>query len=625
MLVSFTLVCAIEKAEAASDKKVPEWAIFMYLCGSDLESGHGAATEDFNELTKVKLPSSIEYYIMTGGASKWVSEKISSDKIELFRYDSKGLEKIKSEPDENMGTGDSFSKFLSMVASTNAKHKAVIVWDHGAGSIGGVAYDDRYKTMIKLNDMRKAFADNFMANADNPPIDIIGFDTCLMSTIDVANSLYGYGRYMIASQETEPANGWGYEEISNLLKKNSNISPLELGKRICDCYYNTCKANFTDGLATISLIDLDKMPNLNKKFEKLIQEAVYNADNDDKYLIRLARRVNMTDNFGSNTAVSGYTDMIDIGSLVSENPKLFPNTGKEFLSSLYSAIVYNVNGEYRSTVKGLSVFYPLSNDSDRLEEYRSLNVASPALGELYDKIVTSDHSMDSYYFYSLSEWPVKVNKNGAVEINAPAHAMPYVDAVSCALVHIDTENDRIVVMGKDSYVTGNWETGYFVINHNGNWGSLDGHPLYVILDDTNAMYNLYRVPIKVNGNMRMMLVGYDRIKDENKILGVTTQLHGTKIAPDKITQLKPGDKITTVMYTAIPGTSIKEMKPIDCDTFTFTENSRVADAALPDGIYGYLFGFSTTTHQMAFSSAVLYKRENGKVFPCDIKGNPKEY
>ena len=41
--------CIITKAQAES------WAIYLYLCGSDLESNNGAATADIQEILDAKL------------------------------------------------------------------------------------------------------------------------------------------------------------------------------------------------------------------------------------------------------------------------------------------------------------------------------------------------------------------------------------------------------------------------------------------------------------------------------------------------------------------------------------------------------------------------------------------
>ena len=53
------------------------WAIYWYLCGSDLESDSGCATADLSEMMDVKLPENVKIVIQTGGAAAWQNEVIS--------------------------------------------------------------------------------------------------------------------------------------------------------------------------------------------------------------------------------------------------------------------------------------------------------------------------------------------------------------------------------------------------------------------------------------------------------------------------------------------------------------------------------------------------------------------
>ena len=69
-------------------------------------------------------------------------------------------------------------------------------------------------------------------------------------------------------------------------------------------------------------------------------------------------------------------------------------------------------------------------------------------------------------------------------------------------------------MGIDDYVTSDWENGKFTIVSDGKWGSLNGHPLYVITDKQDGDQSIYTVPIKLNGEERTMIVGFDT---KNKI------------------------------------------------------------------------------------------------------------
>ena len=42
--------------------------------------------------------------------------------------------------------------------------------------------------------------------------EFVGFDACLMGTVETAGLMASYARYMVASQETEPGCGWEYME-----------------------------------------------------------------------------------------------------------------------------------------------------------------------------------------------------------------------------------------------------------------------------------------------------------------------------------------------------------------------------------------------------------------------------
>ena len=45
------------------------WAVYWYLCGSDLETNGGFATTDLSEMMEVQLPENVNVVIQTGGAA----------------------------------------------------------------------------------------------------------------------------------------------------------------------------------------------------------------------------------------------------------------------------------------------------------------------------------------------------------------------------------------------------------------------------------------------------------------------------------------------------------------------------------------------------------------------------
>ena len=60
------------------------WSVFVYMCGSDLESNYGAATADISEMIDASPSDEVTVIIQTGGANKWQNFGISSKKISRF-------------------------------------------------------------------------------------------------------------------------------------------------------------------------------------------------------------------------------------------------------------------------------------------------------------------------------------------------------------------------------------------------------------------------------------------------------------------------------------------------------------------------------------------------------------
>ena len=58
-------------------------------------------------------------------------------------------------------------------------------------------------------------------------LDLLGFDTCLMSAYEVALQLAPYAEKLLASEETEPGHGWQY----TYYKVQSGTSDRGAGER----------------------------------------------------------------------------------------------------------------------------------------------------------------------------------------------------------------------------------------------------------------------------------------------------------------------------------------------------------------------------------------------------------
>ena len=91
-----------ETAEPAAQGELPQWAVYWYLCGSDLESNGGFATADLGELTEVALPADVQVVIETGGSSTWHNDVMDAEKLQRWVYNSDGFYLVDEQPSASM-------------------------------------------------------------------------------------------------------------------------------------------------------------------------------------------------------------------------------------------------------------------------------------------------------------------------------------------------------------------------------------------------------------------------------------------------------------------------------------------------------------------------------------------
>ena len=211
-----------QTADTASEAEEGSWSIYWYLCGSDLESGGGFATYDLSGLMEVELPENVNVVIETGGSSEWQNDVVDADHLQRWLYSSEGLELVDEQPSASMGEAETLADFLQFAKNNYPAEKtAVVFWNHGGGSVSGASFDELYGfDSLTLDEMYTAFASVWEPSEEEQPLELVGFDTCLMATVDVAYTFSDLAHYLVASEETEPANGWYYSQWVGALAKH---------------------------------------------------------------------------------------------------------------------------------------------------------------------------------------------------------------------------------------------------------------------------------------------------------------------------------------------------------------------------------------------------------------------
>ena len=604
------------------------WLVYWYVCGSDLESEGGAASADIEEMLNVPLPENVKVLIQAGGATQWQNAFVKAGKTNRLLYDKDGFHELGTLDDTNMGDASTLAGFLQYGKDNfQADHKVFIFWDHGGGSAYGVCLDERTTDLLDLNEIHDAFAAVYDNSAKNPPFEVIGFDTCLMATYELANDLYGFARYMVASEEVEPGNGWEYTGFLTALANNRAMGGAGLGQTICDSYYKGCESTWSEDSATLSVIDLSKIPQLRTAYENFGIEALkLSAQNSRKFFSNFGRSAESAENYSGNTRESGYYNMIDLGDLARNAKDLLPETSAALIDAVDDAVVYKVNGEYRAKGSGISGFYPYGDGEEMLDRYLQLYSAPNPQKYLYQHLIhnyisdeakellktniqTSTQSADKNIFTveDLEDTKIKIDQNHNAYVKLTDAQIDILSSVHCLLAYVDVANDVILYLGSDSSVKADWDKGTFTDNFDAAWLMLNGRPVYVEVTADEEKYTLYSIPVKLNGVRCNLEVAYDIDGKEYKVLGARRKLDSKKVADKNLIKLKAGDKITTLHYGMSISGDDSDYAEVEVDNFTLEEDlATVKKERLNDGEYLYCFEFVAPNNKTSTSQYVNF-------------------
>ena len=227
--------------------------VFVYMNGSDLESEDGEATEDLCEMLAANISSQVNVLVETIGTKSWSKRLgIASDHTQRYKAEAGNLVLV----DDSLGqldctSPDTLADFISWGAENYPANRYILIfWDHGAGPVYGFGYDEHQSedSVLTIDEIQTAIRQSGIY------FDIIGMDSCIMSSLELCCAMYNYCDYMILSEDFESGYGWSYTGWLNALSDNTSISSEELGKIIVDDMIADNEEN-GEGASTLALID----------------------------------------------------------------------------------------------------------------------------------------------------------------------------------------------------------------------------------------------------------------------------------------------------------------------------------------------------------------------------------
>lgn len=394
----------IEEPEENDEPTESHRTIMVYMIGSDLESKGRAGSNDIKEMLKAEYDKEdISVVLYIGGAKRWHMDEIDEDENAIYEIDGDELKKVKSYKVKPMTNKNTLTEFIDYTYENYDSDKySLILWDHGGGPIWGYGVDenDASEDMLSIKEIDEALNNSELIK--NEKLEFLGFDACLMSSIEIANAYKEEAEYLLASSELEPGDGWDYTFLNEI---NKDTVSEQMGILIVDYYYNFYTADFSGSYGyqympsvTLSLIDLSKIDTLVTSVNDLFSTIEPNINITTYNTI--ARSASRTKMYGYNNSSDIQEDLLDLYGLV-YGFEGYESKVSQVHNSIRSAVVY-----HKTNIKGctgLSIYFPVTQRQYYQEIKEELNYKEVTFSDTYYNFI------DSYVKISNGDTIVKSN------------------------------------------------------------------------------------------------------------------------------------------------------------------------------------------------------------------------
>jgi hypothetical protein len=526
--------------------------LMLYLCGSDLESYSGAASEDLGEIASA-YPDNPNFNIIveTGGSEEWFIEDIPNDTNARFKIEGDELIFLEDAGLKDMTDPDTVTDFIRFgVENYPADRYMFIMWDHGGGTTGGLMYDELFydSPSLMITDLDDAL------EASGVKFDMIGFDCCLMGTAETAFMVNKHADYMVASQRSEPGTGWYYTDFISAINADTSIPTADLGRMIVDNYFEyTPYQDELEGDLTLSLLDLSYI-------DKMFYEMDSFFDMADEALLTDSGFIGVAQALAGNKSINDDSQA-DLITLIEEMG------GSEALQAEIDNVVVH-SGAILPGYNGLSLFLPytdLSLVSEALYIYEEIGISDTyqsfikttanimAGGQTYSGGGTEDPYGDDWSEDFFSDWdwyddsfmddyadfyddtcfdydelPLEEVDGQYVLTLTDEDYELLTDYLLC--VYYD-DGEGYVELGADAYYEFD-DYGNLIVDYDYTWVALDGLvvPFYSIEDVHDEygdfLYNYGSVPCEIDGEDAEIIVLWSNEHPEGIVAGWRYDTYG---------------------------------------------------------------------------------------------------
>lgn len=411
IFVLFLLFCPLSQAKQHNWENVTfpqmpsefrtgktHWTFFVYMAAdNDLFE---FSLRDLQEMAKVGSNSNVSIIVQLDGyGAHEKTKRLYIKDGTMYEADtSLNSAKLDSGSDKTLIDGMKWA-----IDNFPAEHYALVLWNHGSGVLDpargrpfraanlfiedpltgiklidrsisyldlledrGVCFSDTYGTFLTNQKLECALA-NITAYRGKK-LDVVAFDACLMSMVEIAEFMRYYADFMIASEEVEPGDGWEYEEALRPLSQGY-VTPYEFARHAVESYrlsYLRKTPEFTQSALNLkemhSIID-----NVHRVSTILMKLTDYQLESSVNRAVEMAKN----DHHCTHFAEPSYIDLkhfynnlrllVPFIQLEEGHTALLDQLDRTLeagVKLIDKAVIANVHGAALPVACGLSIYFP---------------------------------------------------------------------------------------------------------------------------------------------------------------------------------------------------------------------------------------------------------------------------
>jgi hypothetical protein len=283
------------------------WTWMVYLAGDNNLSTAG--DEDLEQMRRVGSTESVHLLAQFDNAGKRGTLR------HRIGRDGRGEQSWKL-PESDSGDPDVLVDFVRWAHEKfPARRYGLVLWNHGGGwepsemdrvakSVGSAGFTVREASMRAASPLRRLLFRPALARllAQQPnvraicsddgsghsldtvelgralgrireilgqPVDLLGMDACLMSNLEVAVQAAPHARFLVASEELEPGEGWPYDRALEPLVARPELPTVELASHLVEAYIDSYAQQPAARDVTQAALDLARVGGLTAAVDQL--------------------------------------------------------------------------------------------------------------------------------------------------------------------------------------------------------------------------------------------------------------------------------------------------------------------------------------------------------------------